>query len=302
MISVSSPEAQRQNTLSRSKTRIPKTSTLPASEFKLSKDTLKPGEKAELTGSIHTRSFLGQKVTTIGVVFDSPSAAEVQLQLQMQVRSDVMLEPGDVQFGSVHLGDSPQRTMSIHYSGRKGWRLVKVENQCPHLLCQTSETSRTDGRVDYRLAVSLKPSAPEGYIRQPIFLVTNDPDPQASRVLVLVEGLVRPRVMVYPNLLFFGTVEAGDTASRSLVIHAPTPFRILSIHSSDARWTCETPREKKSIYILPVRFSAPLVKEKISGKIRIETDQPGIGPFDVEARADVISDRQLSSSSRHSRD
>ncbi len=100
---------------------------------KIDKKFLKTWEKAELTAVIDTRSFLGSKDATITVNFDLPFPAEVQIHVHTYIRSDVVVQPGVVQFGSISQGVAMKQKVSVTYEGREDWRIERVESANPYL-------------------------------------------------------------------------------------------------------------------------------------------------------------------------
>ena len=54
-----------------------------------------------------------------------------------------------------------------------------------------------------------------------------------------------------------GVADAGQTVTRNLVVRGRSPFRILTVRSTDARFHCQAPAGPASDhYILPVTFAA----------------------------------------------
>jgi hypothetical protein len=252
----------------------------------VNRQLLKSWEKAEVLVAVDTRTFLGQKDATIKVVFDLPFAAEVQLHVHTYIRSDIVVQPGAVLFGSLAQGTGALQTLAVKYAGRDDWRIAKVECANPSIETVATETNRSPGKVDYSLSVRLKPDAPPGYIRDQVVLVTNDLDMRSARVPVSIEGLVIPALSVRPSPLLLGTAEAGKPAMRNLVVQGRAPFRILSIRSSDERFQCAVPTETKAAHVLSVTFlskdgkASPGVQHT---KIRIETDLAGAKVVEVDA-------------------
>ena len=170
---------------------------------------LKTWDKADVIARVDTAAFLGQKDVTITVTFDRPFPAEVQLQIHCYIRSDVVVQPGLVQFGSVAQGTALQQKVTISYAGRSDWQIQRVECTNPSLTAQAVEVARGGGLVTYDLYVSLAANAPPGYIRDQLYLVTNDLNPRSVRVPVPVEGAVQSALAVHPSPLYMGHRRAG---------------------------------------------------------------------------------------------
>ena len=252
------------------------------------KKTLKTWEKADIVAEVDTRSFLGQKDATLTVHLDKPFPAEVRLNIHVYIRSDVVVQPGVVQFGSVSAGAGAEETVSVSYAGRSNWRIEQVESPNPHLEAEAVETSRTAGQVNYDLHVRLKPGAPTGYVREHLVLVTNDANTRSSRVPIAVEGVVSPSVEVRPSPLLLGVVQTGQIVTKRLVVKGAAPFHITGAECADPRFALTLPNDAKSVHLVQVTFTAGETPEKIDAPIRIKTDAASAQALTVRAHVRVI--------------
>jgi len=248
---------------------------------------LKTWDKAEVVARVDTRAHLGQKDVTISVVFDKPFPAEVQLHIHCYIRSDVVVQPGAVQFGTVAQGAKSQQKVTISYAGRNDWRIQSVECANPSLSFQTIEVARGGGLVTYDLLVTLADNAPPGYIRDQFYLLTNDANPRAARVPVPVEGVVQAPIAAHPSPLYMGTVEAGKSITRQLVVRGTVPFRIVRVESTNPRFRCAAPTVAGALHLLPVTFEAGTGAGRHTGRITIDTDTSAT-PLVVEVSVDVM--------------
>ena len=256
----------------------------------INRQLLKTWEKAEILVTVDTRGFLGRKDATITVVFDRPFSAEVQLHVHTYIRSDMVVQPGAVSFGSVTQAAGAKQTLSITYAGRDDWRIGRIECANPNIEAQVVETSRTAGQVSYSLSVQLKPGTPPGYIRDQLVLVTNDYDARAARVPVAIEGLVMAALSVRPSPLLMGAAEVGRPVTRNLVVQGRAPFRIVSVKASDPRFQCKTPTDAKAAQVVPVTFLADKPAASagtVNANIRIETDLTGADAVDVHVSVQI---------------
>lgn len=251
---------------------------------------LKTWEKAQIKATVDTRNFHGRKDATITVVLDKPFPAEVQLQVHCYIRSDVVVTPGAVQFGTVAQGQPASRRLAVAYAGRGDWKITGVETTNPHLLVEVVESPRSArhlGQVAYDLTVALKADAPPGYLRDQLTLVTNDFSAQASRVPVAVEGVVVSALSVRPSPLLLPVLELGRETTRQLVVQGKAPFHVKSIHCDDARFRFKIPEAAQNLQLIPVTFTATGAPGKVTGVIRIETDLGG-GALEVPVQVQVI--------------
>ncbi len=239
---------------------------------RIEKDTLKTYEKGTIIAHINSDRFLGNQGSTITVTIDKPQYAQVQLHVKVHVFSDVLLEPSSVSFGGVAQGNSAERTISVRYTGRGDWQIAEVRSGNPHLSGAVTETSREGGRVTYHLKAVLDKDAPAGYVREYLWLITNDP--RTKEIPVPVEGQVQGAIAVSPSSLFLGVVQPGQKVTKQLVVRGQKPFRIASIRVDCQCLTATVPKveEPKSLYVVPVTFTAGGKTGRITQAVQIATD------------------------------
>jgi hypothetical protein len=254
----------------------------------IDKQFLKTWEKAELTAVVDTKNYFGQRDVTITVKFDAPFPAEVQVHIHAYIRSDVVVQPEEVQFGTVKLGSVLQRQAVIKYAGPTNptnWQIVRVESANPYLQAQIVETSRVGNKVTYDLITTLKGDAPVGYIKDTLFLITNDTVKQSARLPVPVEAIVAPPLAVQPNPLLLGVLKKDQPATKQLVIRStaavPAQFHITAAKCDDPRFEVTLPSEAKNLHLLPVTFKGSKEPGRIAAKLRLETDLPNVEPVEV---------------------
>ncbi len=263
-------------------------STCGCTTTKISQSLLKTWEKAEIVVVVDTRAYLGQRDSTLTVVLSKPFPAEVRLHVHCYIRSDVVVQPGAVRFGSVPQGVDATRKVTVSYAGRNDWRIERVESHAAHLQAQAVETGRAAGQVTYELVVNLTGGAPVGYVRDHVVLVTNDTNPRAARVPVLVEGVVVSPLSVRPSPLLLGVVQVGQSVTRRLVVQGVKPFRIVAAECSDKRFRLAVPQESKNIQLLPVTFESDEASGKVTGTIGIETDRGRGQRLEVKVHVQVV--------------
>lgn len=245
------------------------------------KTTLKTLEKAELITTTDTRNYSGQKDAAIKVRFDRPFPAEVILNVACYIRGDVVVQPGTIDFGSVHQGTVVERRASLAYAGRTGWKITAVEVRNPHLDVQLTESARSEGKVNYDLVVALKNDAPSGYIKDQLVLFTNDLHTRTGRVPIAVEGVVTPGITIRPSPLVMGVVTAGDRVTKQLVAQSMKPFRVLNVECADARFRFDVPSGAKTLHLIPVTFAADHASGNATPTIHVKTDGVGGVKLDV---------------------
>ena len=249
---------------------------------------IKTYAQAAVVATIDTRSFLGRKDATLTVVFNKPFAAEVDLHVHCYIRSDIVFQPGVVQFGSVRQGQSPRRKTTISYAGRRNWQITSVSCSNPSIKTELIEATRFQGRTTYDLWVTLLPDAKAGYIKDQIILHTNDSDPSKSKIPLCVEGVVTDSLTVRPTPLTFGILSPGQSTTKNLVVRGHTPFRITRISCPDNSISFSTPTVAKRFHVVPVTLRCSSQPCKIQETITIETDIPNAPPIVVPVYAEIV--------------
>ena len=128
--------------------------------------------------------------------------SEIGLGVSSMILSDVVLNPGAVDFGTVGRGRSAEQVLTIDRIGKPDWKITKMVSASKVLRASLQETRRGNGEVGYRLNVSLKPEITSGVVRDEIRLVTNDPETPAIPILVTAQ--VQGDLSASPSLLPLG--------------------------------------------------------------------------------------------------
>lgn len=239
----------------------------------LTKTDLKTFQTAEVIADFNTRDFLGPKQATLYVKIDKPFNAEVQLHVNGLIRSDVILQPGAIDLGTVDLGSEVEKKLLVTYTGRDDWKILDAKTADPNFEVEVSELVRGGGKVVYELLIRLTRTAPVGYVKDQLILVTNDV--RARELPVDMAGRVISEITINPTSLFMGTVHPGQTVTKKLVMRGKKPFKIIDVKCADKSFEIETTSEAKSVHLIPVVFTAGEDPGKVARKISIVTDQGG---------------------------
>ncbi|MEZ6116717.1 MAG: DUF1573 domain-containing protein [Pirellulaceae bacterium] len=234
-------------------------------------DTLETWEKGGIHVKFNTATFVGNRNATITVVIDRPYFAEVQLGIKGLIRSDIVFNPGTVNFSNVDQGNEATQTVHVSYAGRSDWKIVDVRSANTNLMVELNEVERFSGRVGYKLKVNLKPGTPAGFFNSEMILVTNDS--AARQVPLLVEGNVQSPLSVSPASLALGSLEVGQKITKNVVVKGNQPFKIVGVQCSDC-FEVTLPEEAKELHVVPVQFTAKAAG-KIAETIEFNTDLGG---------------------------
>jgi hypothetical protein len=226
--------------------------------------------EAAIIAHFNTDQFLGQRSATLTVMIDKPFYAEVQLNVAGYIRSDILLNPPYVDFNTVDVGQSAERTIDLTYAGNNNWKITGVKTGRPYLDAEVVETGRGNGQVRYQLKVQLKPGAPAGSLLEQIMLQTTDA--VAPELPVAVEGKLESSLTVSPSSLFLGILQPGQKVTKQIVVQGKQPFKITEVVASDKNFEFKTGDVAKKVHLVPVVFTAGSEPGNVNYRIQISTD------------------------------
>lgn len=223
---------------------------------KLLKSDLKTYEEGAIIAELNTQSFVGQRSAVVTVVFDRPFYAEVQLLVKGNIRSDIVMEPGEVRFGEVELGSTKSADVRVSYEGttNRDWKITDVRSANKHLSVRLNPQRDAAGRTSYIMNVMLKETAEAGELNDEIQIVTNER--QYNEVTLPIRASVIPALSVAPQSIELGSLKPGTTARHRLVVKAKEPFEISAVDCGDERFVFNIPEGNKPVHIIPLEFSA----------------------------------------------
>lgn len=248
-----------------------------------------PGKTAIIEAQMDTRNFVGRKVTTLFVsVMAGGAQSEIGLGVSTLILSDVVLNPGAVDFGTVARGQAPAMALTIERIGKPDWKIVKMVSASKAINASLQETRRINGQVGYRLDVSLKGEAPGGVVRDEIRLVTNDPE--TPGIPVLVTAMIQGDLSATPSLLPLGNVASAAGVQGRYIVRGSRPFAITRIEGSGEGFELKpADATRKPLHVLTLTYNPARGTSRgdLVRTFRIVTDLPGEPPLDVSASLHV---------------
>jgi hypothetical protein len=251
---------------------------------------LAPGQSTVIEAQIDTRNFVGLKSTVLYVTLVNAAGqeSEARLKISTNILSDVVLNPGSIDFGAVSQGQSPTQVLTIDRLGLPNWRVERMVSASRALSGQLVETARKDTTVQYTLTVSLKPDTPSGIIRDEIRLLTNDPE--TANIPIPVTALVRGDLVASPSMLALGRVTSAGGAQGRFLVRASKPFSIVAVEGSgDGFSVAPLEASKATAHILTVVYKPEEGRTRgdIRRTFRVITDLPGEPSLDLVASCHV---------------
>ena len=207
-----------------------------------------PGQKGVILAEFNTRSFLGKKSATITVVIERPVRREIQLRVSGNIRSDVVLDPGALEFRNATQGEILSRTTTIHYAGSDSWKIVDVKSSLDFLQADLRETGRGNGSVKYELTVTMRGDYPAGNLRDLLTIVTNDTTQE--RIPLSFFAQVSSPLSVSPQSILL----EPKPVTRKIILKGKEAFSISRVVCGDSRFEFKYSRSKKKTQLVTIAF------------------------------------------------
>jgi hypothetical protein len=245
-----------------------------------------PGDKIDIEIVLDTRKFVGQtKSSTVTVVFDQPARADVRLTISAYIRQDVVLNPGNAQFGSMARGTGGERTIEIEYAGASNLQIQGIEWQSQAITASLVEMYRRAGGVGYRVEIKLKSDAPAGAVRDTIRLKTSDA--RTPEIPIAVEGFIQPDIIMTPSNLFLGELRPGQSESRKVLLRAARPFQITGVEGGDDSLIAEFSNKTERIHTVTIRYKAGSQPGVFDRALKLKTNLDSEPAVELKTRAQV---------------
>lgn len=249
-----------------------------------------PGASAIIEAEMDTRNFVGLKSTILYVTMMTESGREIEARLGVtsHILSELVLNPGAIEFGMVSRGGKAQRELTIDRINAEGWRFTRMVSGSRALAAKLVETSRNGGAVSYTLNVSVKPDAPTGPIRDELRLISNDPE--TPSIPVMVTGFVKGELSAAPSILALGRVESEAGVQGRFVVRASRPFVIQAIDGMGEGFTASAdPGKRAASHIVTVAYKPEpgAARGDLRRVFKVRTDLAGEPPLDLTATLHV---------------
>jgi hypothetical protein len=184
--------------------------------------------------NMNARVFTGPRSVHVYVTFsnlqNNPQYySTADLKITANSRTDIVFNPGEVNFGVVAQGQGATQDITVEYAGTFDWKVSEIVANGLPVEAKLDQLRTQRGLVGYKVSVSLKAEAPPGVLKGEMFLKTNDP---ASPMLpVLVQGNVQAALTVAPPTARV-SARANEARSVSVTVRGNKAFRILSVEGT----------------------------------------------------------------------
>lgn len=245
---------------------------------------LQPRESAFLDVNMDAHRFVGPKTVTIYFSVGPKYISTATLQVSANSRQDVVLNPGEMNFGIVQRGQRPERVVDVEYAGVLDWKVTQVVAVDSPLDITFQELYRQPGKVGYRVKASLKSDAPPGQYKKELQIQTNDP--ASPMVPLAFELTVQAPISVMPNNVTLGTPKVGEEVTRKLIVRGSKPFKVVGVDGLGDGMQVDLPNTPAAVQVVTIKY-VPTKAGELKKQLQIRTDVENQAPVTVTVEATV---------------
>ncbi len=259
-------------------------------EVKVGARSIPPGTQTNVDVVLDTTQFQGYKASGLSLIFDQPQYVQVDLNLTSFIRTDVMLNPGVVDYQTIPRGKAASRTVTLNYFGAKpDWAITRLTTVSDHVAAELREQSRSSGTVSYQLTATLQDTAPPGNFRDEITLHTNDSE--SPTIPISVIGQVQAAITVAPAILNLGRMRPGQEVQKTVLVRSGQPFQVTGTTCSQPEVTAALANgegQSRPFHTVTVTLKAPAKEGPFHAVLEIATDVAGEPPARLTAFATIV--------------
>jgi hypothetical protein len=245
-------------------------------DVKVGARVIPPGTQTTVEATINTTNFQGYKASGLTLILDRPVFVEVDLNLTCFIRNDIVMNPGQFDFGIWRRSARPAAAaITLTYAGgRPDWDITQMRTQTDKVKAEAREVGRSpDGQIQWQITATLQPGIPNGYFKDQVTLITNDAP--ALTIPISVVAKVESAISLTPPILIFGHVRPGETVTRANIVHVRgrSPFSLGKISPSSPALEAEEVRPGPSAdHVLNLKLKAPQQPGDFHAVLKVETD------------------------------
>lgn len=193
-------------------------------------DTVKPGEKTELTFSLKSANLSGPFTKTVTIASNDPKNANFKLTMRGEAKNRIEISPMSLAFGSVKSYEEIEKVVTLTNNTDKPLELKLKSDKDPESGFKFVLEEKEKGKV-YELKATTTPPLKEGTRNTEVVLTTNIEEQQ--EITVRIGASVPPRIAVRPTQITYNP-KLRSVPIR-LLNNGLTEIKVLSASSSDPK-------------------------------------------------------------------
>jgi len=259
-------------------------------DVKVGARLIPPGTQTTIEATLDTTRFQGHKDSGLTLVLDRPSLVSVELNMTCFIRGEITLTPGQFDFGTVRRSDKlPSITLTLTYAGgRPEWEIAEMKTQSAKVKAVAERVNRsTSGLNQWTVTATLQPAIANGYFKDEVTLITNDPTAQTIAISVVAN--IQSAVSVSPSIINFGSIRPGQSVTKIVHVRSSTPFLLTKIEANkpDLQAVEQQPGSSPD-HAVNVTIQAPAGAGPFHGIVMIDSDLKDEPPAQIKTFATIL--------------
>ncbi len=178
----------------------------------LTNNTILPGNTGEIRATFNSGSFSGNVTKSISVISNDPERPSYKLTISGKIIEDVIINPKNINFGSVYIGEKINKTISIKSQTMPDFKIKKIRPSKQFINASIVE----EKNGEYIIKVVLKDNQKIGRFSGGIYLLTNSQ--MQKKVNIPFFGEIVGDVTTYPKRIYYGTTTKGKELTQKLFV------------------------------------------------------------------------------------
>ena len=236
----------------------------------LTSNTIPPGKTGEIRAIFSSGSFTGNVTKSISVISNDPDHPRYNLTISGEIIEDVSIKPRNIDFGSVHLGEKTDKTVTIKSQTEPDFKIKKIIPSKPFISASIAE----EENGEYVIKVELENNPEIGRFSGGIHLETNSQ--MQEKVNIPFFGEIVGDITTYPNKIYYGFVTKGKELSQKLYVKVnKSNINISSIKTFPdyvSAKIIENLETNNPHYLIEVKLHSEAAIGKINGALELYTN------------------------------
>lgn len=244
----------------------------------LTSNMIPPGKTGEIMAVFSSGSSTGNVTKSITVISNDPDHPSYNLTISGEIIEDVSIRPKNIDFGSVHVGEKTDKTVTIRSQTVPDFKIIKIIPSKPFISASIAE----EKNGEYVIKVTLENNPDVGRFSGGIHLETNSQ--MQEKVNIPFFGEIVGDITTYPNKIYYGFVTKGKELSQKLYVKVnKSNINISSIKTFPdyvSAKIIENLETNNPHYLIEVKLHSEATIGKINGVLELHTNskiQPVIG-------------------------
>ncbi len=238
---------------------------------------LAPNQSTTIEVRMNTLAYTRKRETKLTIGFDAPALTTVEVPIEAYIRTDVVFEPGKLDFGAVEYGRGGEQSVKVTYAGRPDWQIIRVKCSNPALKCQSRLIARNNSpvngiNVEYALLFQLSPESQPGRFQEYATLETDDA--ANPYIPLMIQGTVQADMSISNPRIELRALRPGQTATARVVVRGIRPFVVSEVNCGGLQefFSVRKAEAPEKLQVVEMQFTAPNRPGRFTERMQLKVE------------------------------